>query len=122
MKQNHSFTEESSHNLNNKQIELHELESLGREAHMTSSQGRTSGGDADFNNRQMSTLKKELHGDPNELSGLMSSPGLCGKNSYLAKQDDIMTNFLANLKMQDVNQGEQDTLMNSLQFSQLPTH
>jgi hypothetical protein len=38
--------------------------------------------------------------DPNEFSGVMSSPGLYGGNSYLDKQDDVMNNFLKNLKQQ----------------------
>ena len=36
--------------------------------------------------------------DPNEFSGILSSPGLCGNNSLLQRQDDVMNNFLQNLK------------------------
>ena len=35
--------------------------------------------------------------DPNEFSGILSSPGLCGNNSLLEKQDDVMNDFMKNL-------------------------
>ena len=71
----------------------------------------------DLNSRQFSESVGQRKIDANELSGLMSSPGLCGSNAYLSKQDDIMNKFLANLKQQKEPKGEQDTFMNSLQFS-----
>jgi len=36
--------------------------------------------------------------DPNEFSGIMSSPGLCANDSYMEKQDDVIHNFMNNLK------------------------
>lgn len=45
--------------------------------------------------------------DPNEYSGILSSPGLCGNNSLLQRQDDVMNNFLQNLK-EKMDENEED--------------
>ena len=57
--------------------------------------------------------------DENEFSGILSSPGLCGNNSLLQRQDDVMNNFLMNLKEkmdqnEDENNASQDKFLNDL--------
>lgn len=61
--------------------------------------------------------------DMNEFSGVMSSPGLCGNNSILERQDDIMNKFMQNLKRKmggDENGSEPaDCGEGQMKFSQL---
>ena len=48
--------------------------------------------------QSMGTSGQNRKLDMNEFSGIMSSPGLCGNNSILERQDDIMNKFMQNLK------------------------
>ena len=81
--------------------------------------GQSTGGN-DFNNRK-SPSDGQAQVDPNEFSGILSSPGLCGNNSYLERQDDIMNNFLKNLKggKPKSDPENDETLLNSNQFSKM---
>ena len=48
--------------------------------------------------REPGAMDQQRGPDPNELSGILSSPGLCANDSYMEKQDDVIHNFMNNLK------------------------
>ena len=60
--------------------------------------------------------------DPNEFSGILSSPGLCGNNSLLEKQDDVMNDFMKNLQRKIDEDQESNKNLNLAQKSSATEH
>lgn len=63
----------------------------------TGKRSKQSDFEADFDGEPRA-MDQQRGPDPNEFSGIMSSPGLCANDSYMEKQDDVIHNFMNNLK------------------------
>ena len=99
---------------------VHERRSGKSPASVLSTGKRSKQGEfeADFE-REPRSMEQPRGPDPNEFSGIMSSPGLCANDSYMEKQDDVIHNFMNNLKRKiETNSSERKP--RPLQKSSLP--